>query len=94
MVAACREGWRAYLDDPSPANTTMEGLNHDMEPATFTAAAAAQKPLIETDETKKSSLGTMTPARWDELSKQLVELGVTKATIPANDCFVDVDRLP
>jgi NitT/TauT family transport system substrate-binding protein len=94
MVAACREGWRAYLDNPASANTAMEALNHDMDAATFTAAAAAQAPLIETEETKKSTLGVMTSARWDALSAQLVDLGVLKAPIPATNCFVDVDQLP
>jgi NitT/TauT family transport system substrate-binding protein len=94
VTSACREGWRAYLDDPTPANKIMGGLNHDMDAATFAAAAEAQKPLIETDETKKSSLGVMTSARWDELSKQLVDLNVLKAPIPAKDCFVDVNQLP
>lgn len=93
MVVACREGWRAYLDNPTAANTAMEALNHDMDAATFTAAAAAQMHLIETDETKKSSLGMMTTARWDELSKQLVDLKKLAAPIPAANCFVDVDQL-
>jgi NitT/TauT family transport system substrate-binding protein len=93
MVIACREGWRAYLDNPEPANQAMEKLNRDMDAETFTAAAAAQKPLIETDETKKSSLGAMTVERWDALSKQLVDLGVIKASVPAKDCFVDADQL-
>jgi NitT/TauT family transport system substrate-binding protein len=93
MVAACRDGWRAYQDNPATANAAMEKLNHDMDAATFTAAAAAQKPLIETDETKKSSIGSMTAARWNDLSKQLVDLKVIKAPIPAKDCFVDVDQL-
>ena len=94
MIAACQEGWRAYLDNPATANTAMEALNHDMDAATFAAAAAAQKPLIETDETKKSSLGVMTAERWDALSKQLVDLAVIKAPIPAKDCFVAAGQLP
>jgi NitT/TauT family transport system substrate-binding protein len=93
MVAACREGWRAYLDNAEPANQAMEKLNRDMDAATFTAAAAAQKPLIETEETKKSSLGSMTADRWDALSKQLVDLNVIKSPVPAKDCFVDADGL-
>jgi len=93
MVAACREGWRAYQDNPAAANAAMEAINHDMDAATFTAAAAAQKPLIETDETKKSGIGSMKTARWDDLSKQLVDLKVIKAPIPAKDCFVDVEHL-
>ena len=83
-----------YLDDPKPANELMGKLNHDMDAPTFAAAAEAQKPLIETDETKKSALGTMTAARWDDLSKQLVDLGVIKSAIPAKDCFVGADQLP
>ena len=93
MVTACRQGWRAYLDNPSPGNTAMEAINHEMDPATFNVVAEIQKPLIETDDTRKSALGVMTTDRWDSLSKQLVDLGVLKAPIPAKDCFVDVDQL-
>jgi NitT/TauT family transport system substrate-binding protein len=94
MVAACREGWRAYLDDPSGANATMQSLNSDMDPQTFAAAASAQKPLIETDETKKSNVGVMSSERWDTLSKQLVDLKVIDKPIPAGKCYVDTDKLP
>ena len=76
MVAACREGWRAYLDDPTPANAEHGRAEPDMDPATFAEAAEAQKPLIETDETKKPGLGAMTGERWTVLGKQLVDLGV------------------
>jgi NitT/TauT family transport system substrate-binding protein len=93
MVAACREGWRAYLDNAEPATQAMGKLNRDMDAATFTAAAAAQKELIETEETKRTSLGSMTTDRWDVLSKQLVDLGVIKSPVPAKDCFVDADQL-
>ena len=88
MLASCREGWRAYLDNPAAANTAMGALNHDMDAATFAAAAAAQKPLIE-----NTSLGSMTADRWDALSKQLVDLHVLKAPVAAKDCFVDVEQL-
>src|SRR6185437_16076827 len=88
---ACRQGWQAYLDDPKPANAAMGRLNSDMDAATFTAAAEAQKPLIETDETKQSNLGMMTDQRWDALAKQLVELKVIDHPIPAKECYVDVN---
>jgi NitT/TauT family transport system substrate-binding protein len=91
MAAACREGWRTYLDNPSAVNAVMGQLNKDMDAATFTAAAAAQKPLIETDETKKTALGTMTTERWETLSKQLVDLKVIDKAIPAKECFVGSD---
>lgn len=76
FVAAVREGWRSYLDDPAPANAVMGKLNTTMDTATFAAAAAAQKPLIETEETRARGLGTMSRERWETLGQQLVELGL------------------
>ncbi|HZL35198.1 MAG TPA: ABC transporter substrate-binding protein [Tepidisphaeraceae bacterium] len=86
-VTACRAGWRQYLDDPAPANAAMHKLNTTMDPQTFAEAAAAQKPLIETSETRQSGLGTMTAARWDALAKQLVELKVIESAPAAGECF-------
>ena len=89
MVEACRDGWRAYLDDPTPSNKLMSTLNTDMDLDTFTQGAAAQKPLIETDDTKRAGLGTMSEERWTKLRSQLVDLGVLKDAPPARQCFVD-----
>jgi NitT/TauT family transport system substrate-binding protein len=76
FVAASREGWQTYLDDPAPANAIMSKLNTAMDAQTFTDAAAAQKPLIVTDETRAKGLGTMSKERWETLAKQLVDLAV------------------
>lgn len=89
MADACRAGWRAYLDDPAPANQVMSQLNTDMDLDTFTQGAAAQKPLIETDETKTLGLGGMTRDRWSTLARQLLDLGILKNAPPAESCFVD-----
>jgi NitT/TauT family transport system substrate-binding protein len=89
MVAACRQGWRSYLDQPEPTNTAMHELNPDMDLQTFGEAAQAQKPLIETDQTKASGLGTMTAQRWTQLSSQLQDLGVLDQPINAAECFVN-----
>jgi NitT/TauT family transport system substrate-binding protein len=88
MIAATRDGYRAYLDDPSKTNAMMQQLNPNMDADTFRDAAEAQKPLIETDETKKSGLGVMTLDRWQTLCKQLVDLKVVEKAPPAADCFV------
>jgi NitT/TauT family transport system substrate-binding protein len=74
VVAAVRDGWTAYENDPGPANGAMHKLNKSMDPETFLKSAQAQKTLIETAETKKSGLGTMTDARWTALVKTLAEL--------------------
>src|SRR2546423_1477967 len=82
MYLALQDGWRAYLDDPKPANAVMGKLNPDMDQETFSAAADAQKPLIETDWTKQHGLGSMDRARWEELGKQLVDLKVIENAPP------------
>jgi NitT/TauT family transport system substrate-binding protein len=87
MVAAVREGLRIYLDDPKPINQRMNALNPSMPIAVFAEAAEAQKPLIETDETKRNGLGTMTRERWEALIAQLKDLGDIPAAIPADECF-------
>ena len=91
FARATQEGWRAYLDDPAAANAAMGKLNASMSAETFAAAAAAQRPLIETDETKKRGLGTMTRARWDTLAKQLVELGVLAKAPSAEEYLMAVE---
>jgi NitT/TauT family transport system substrate-binding protein len=90
FVRAAREGWRAYQDDPASANAVMAKLNTTMDAETFSAAAAAQKPLIETPETKK--LGMMTRERWETLGKQLLDLGVIDKVPPIDEYLVAIDE--
>jgi NitT/TauT family transport system substrate-binding protein len=88
MVAGVRDGLRAYLDDPSKTNATMQQLNPSMDAQTFADAAHVQKPLIETPETATIGLGGMTAARWEALCRQLAELKVVNKAPPAPDCFI------
>jgi NitT/TauT family transport system substrate-binding protein len=87
MVAAVREGWRAYLDDPKPTNQRMNQLNPSMAPEVFAEVADAQKPFIETDETRRNGLGSMTEERWQTLIGQLKELGDIQQAPAADDCY-------
>ena len=87
MVAAVREGLRIYLDDPKPINERMNALNPSMPPTVFAEAAEAQKPLIETEETKRNGLGSMTKERWETLIAQLKDLGDIPVAMPADECF-------
>jgi NitT/TauT family transport system substrate-binding protein len=92
MAEACREGWRAYLDNPAPTNELILKLNSDMTANTIGAMADAQEPLIETDDTKRLGLGAMTAERWQTLAQQLVELGVIQKAPPAEQCFVALEK--
>lgn len=87
MVAAVRDGWRAYLDNPKPANEQMNRLNPSMDAETFAEVAEVQKQFIETDETRRNGLGTMSKARWGTLIGQFKDLGDISQTIPADECY-------
>jgi len=73
MVASVREGWQAYLADPSATNTLMHDLNPTMDAQTFTESAEAQKNLILGEGGDVSGVGTMTRERWQTLIDQLLE---------------------
>ncbi|HVR29769.1 MAG TPA: ABC transporter substrate-binding protein [Thermoanaerobaculia bacterium] len=94
MVEAVREGWQAYLADPTATNELMHRLNPTMDARTFAESAAAQQPLIEGEGGDRSSVGAMTLERWRTLVDQLVELGVIFEPVPAEQCFVDLARSP
>jgi len=87
MVAAVREGWRSYLDDPKAVNQQMNQLNPAMDLATFAEVAEVQKPFIETEASKRDGLGTMSKERWEALIGQFKELGDISKAIPAEECF-------
>ncbi|MBK9265177.1 MAG: ABC transporter substrate-binding protein [Polyangiaceae bacterium] len=78
FVRASREGWRAYLDDPTAANAVMAKLNTTLAAESWNLVAAAQKRFIEPSEAERDHLGKMTLERWETLTKQLVELDIVK----------------
>ena len=91
FVAATAAGWRDYLDSPGPTNQLLGTLNHAMDAPTLAAAADAQKPLIETADTKKAGLGTMTRERWKTLVEQLVSLKLIDKAVDVDPLFVAPD---
>jgi len=87
VAAGLRDGWRAYLDDPTAANEIMARLNREMDAESFRLAADAQKPLIETG---AAPLGSMTRERWSTLVSQLRELGLIQKPVDPSSCFLDL----
>ncbi len=88
LVAALREGWRGYLDDPGPANALMGPLNPEMDAEAMRLAAEAQEPLIGV---KDGALGSMRAERWAKLAGQLQELGLVKEPQPADRYFASFE---
>jgi NitT/TauT family transport system substrate-binding protein len=81
FVKAAQAGWAQYLANPSAANEAMHKLNTSMDLETFAEAAEAQKPLIETAETKANGLGSMSKARWNDLRETLAALDFLKKPV-------------
>jgi NitT/TauT family transport system substrate-binding protein len=93
MVAAVREGWTAYLKDPSQTNAAMQKLNPTMDLETFAAGAKAQVDLIQPPTGAADvALGEMTEARWKQLVQQLGDLRTVDANKApkAEECFKTV----
>jgi NitT/TauT family transport system substrate-binding protein len=88
FVIATRAGWRSYLDAPAPTNAVLGNLNKAMDAATFAAIAEAQKPFIETAETKSLGLGAMTSDRWKALSSTLLDLALIPSAVAADSLFI------
>jgi len=92
FVAATAEGWRHYLADPRPTNDLIARINPSMDAPMLEAAAEAQKPLVETEATKREGLGTMAAERWETLARQLADLKVIESAPPSSELFVRVNR--
>jgi NitT/TauT family transport system substrate-binding protein len=87
FVLATREGWRDYLDHPQATNSLLAKLNSALDAATLSAAAEAQRPLIENEHTEQFGLGSMLQARWQTLADQLLELKLLDKPVSASDSF-------
>jgi NitT/TauT family transport system substrate-binding protein len=90
FVQASREGWQSYLRDPSSTNAKLGELNKSMDREALSASAEAQKPFIETAETKSTGLGTMQRTRWETLVNQLFDLKFIATKPDVDALFVNV----
>ena len=88
LVQAVREGWASYLKDPTQTNVHMGKLNPGMDAKTFTESAAAQVPLIQTQNGRP--LGSMTLERWKKLADQMVQLGLVKSGLDIPGLFEQI----
>lgn len=91
MMATVRSGWRRYLSEPDEINAKMHELNPSIDIATFKQMAEAQRPLVDPAAGVTGSsdgLGTMTVARWSELSEQLQSMKVIDRRPESESLFV------
>jgi NitT/TauT family transport system substrate-binding protein len=79
MVRASRRGWQKYLSDPGPTNDFIHDQNPEMSLDVLQFGVTALKPLCLPHELPASTLGQMTPERWETLAAQMVEAGSLSA---------------
>lgn len=88
VVAAVREGWKDYMNNPTPTNEAMNKLNKAMDLETFRKSAFVQRALVEgVGDAVKNGLGSMTEARWTDLAKELVDLKIISKVPTAAETF-------
>ena len=90
FVRATRAGWRAYLQDPGPANEYMRTQGATMTLAAMKLAADLQSPYITSADTEAHGLGHMSRARWQTLADQLKSLGSIDRTADVEAAFVHI----
>jgi NitT/TauT family transport system substrate-binding protein len=89
FVAASREGWLQYLDNPGAVDALLARMNPSLDTATMSEAAAAQKALILAPQAPRDSLGKMSRERWETIGHTLHELKLLEAEPPIDPAFVD-----
>jgi len=89
FVRALRRGWEAYLAEPAAYNPAIARLNPAMSLEAMNLAATRLRPLVESAATRRAGLGAMEARRWEELSAQLVDLGVLSRPAEAARLFLN-----
>jgi len=87
FVRALRRGWEEYLAEPTAFDPGIAALNPAMSREAMDLAAEKQRPFVESDFTHRHGLGAMDPKRWQDLGRQLTELGQLKSAPEAAAVF-------
>lgn len=78
VVKASREGWTRYLANPTVANAAIRKANAQLDDAILMFGHRELLKLCQNPDTQKNGFGTMTAARWNDLSAQLEAMKVIK----------------
>ncbi len=90
FVEATRQGWQAYLQDPTTANEAILRDNPEMDARILAESAKAIRQLCLPNGMTSEQLGTMTVQRWTKLHQQLAELKLVSDVQPPEKAFLDL----
>jgi NitT/TauT family transport system substrate-binding protein len=76
VTEASAAGWRRYVEDPDPTNARILSRNPELGRDVVADGAAALRPLVLDDAARRAGVGSMDPARWATLVRQMREIGM------------------
>ena len=82
FVAATREGWANYLEDPTLGNQAIRKANPEMEPERIAYGIQAMKEyaLVDGGDAARLGIGAMTDERWQATRQFMLEAGLIDPT--------------
>ncbi len=87
FVEATIKGWQYYIDNYTEINPIIHEKNPDQPLEKMEFGGKALKSLVAGGDAETSGIGIMTTERWEEINKQLVEVGVLKASQDTSKAF-------
>lgn len=88
VTGASIEGWRKYMESPEKTHAyiktkapdlTDEGMQYNYE--------TMKTSLVPVGDAKEQGIGVMTQARWEELYRQLKDVGLIKPDLKSADAW-------
>ncbi|SEO76832.1 ABC transporter substrate-binding protein [Paenibacillus sp. OV219] len=89
FVDATIKGWDYYKDHSDEINPSILKENPDESLDRFAYSSKALQPLVYGGDAETKGVGTMTTERWEEMNKQLLDLGVIKKSQDVSKAFTD-----
>jgi NitT/TauT family transport system substrate-binding protein len=94
MVGASVRGWLKYSEEHEATNKHIHKLNPEMGMEILAYGVEQMKPLVQSNETKKSGFGIMTRERWQLLYSQMQKSELLKEGDVAVEAAFTIGYLP
>jgi NitT/TauT family transport system substrate-binding protein len=87
VTQASAEGWARYVADPAETNARILSRNPEIGLDVLALGAAALKPLVLDDAARRAGVGSMEPARWATIARQMHEIGMIEKPVDPATLF-------
>ncbi|MFC4103075.1 ABC transporter substrate-binding protein [Paenibacillus xanthanilyticus] len=93
FIGATVKGWNYYKDNVDEITAKLLEVNPNMKKEELEFGEETQREFVYGHEAAEHGVGYMTEARWTELMRQLVEIGLLKKELDVQTVFT-TDYLP